>query len=70
MRQRGFTLVELSIVLIILALVGGVFMAMFIGLYDGQRVTVAVAASSSIIRPLLPFADGSSSGSNGRVTGR
>jgi prepilin-type N-terminal cleavage/methylation domain-containing protein len=56
MRARGFSLVELSVVLVILALIGGVFTSMFMGLYDGQRATTTRNKLAAIDAALVSFA--------------
>ena len=56
MRARGFSLVELSVVLVILALIGGVFTSMFMGLYDGRRPTTTRNKLAAIDAALVSFA--------------
>ena len=56
MRARGFSLVELSIVLVIVALIGGLFTSMFMGLYDGQRATITRNKLAAIDAALVSFA--------------
>jgi prepilin-type N-terminal cleavage/methylation domain-containing protein len=56
MRARGFSLVELTVVLVILALIGGVFTSMFMGLYDGQRATTTRNKLAAIDAALVSFA--------------
>ena len=56
MRAKGFSLVELTVVLVILTLIGGLFTSMFMGLYDGQRATTTRNKLAAIDAALVSFA--------------
>jgi len=53
--SRGFTIVELSIVLIILALIGGVFVSMSISLMDTHRASATRSKLAAIDAALVSF---------------
>lgn len=55
MRSRGFTLVELAMVLIIVSLVGGIFVSMMFSVMDGQRTTATRAKLAAIDAALVGF---------------
>lgn len=55
MRQRGFTLAELSIVLIIMSLIGGIFLPMMFSVMDGQRAVTTRAKLAAIDAALVSF---------------
>lgn len=55
MRSRGFTLIELSIVLIILSLIGVAFVSMMVPLMDGQRASATRARLAAIDAALVSF---------------
>jgi prepilin-type N-terminal cleavage/methylation domain-containing protein len=55
MRARGFSLVELAVVLTIVALIGSVFTSMFFSFGDGQRATNTRTKLAAIDAALISF---------------
>ena len=55
MRSRGFTLIELTISLIILSLIGGIFISMAFSIMGGQRASTTRAKLSAIDAALVSF---------------
>ena len=55
MRNRGFTLVELAVVLIILSVIGGMFMSSIFTMMDSQRTSTTRAKLVAIDAALVSF---------------
>jgi prepilin-type N-terminal cleavage/methylation domain-containing protein len=55
MRSRGFSLVELTVVLVILSLIAGIFVSMFSAMSDGQRAATTRAKLAAIDAALVSF---------------